>query len=67
MCEQAGITDVTRVNIDLDSLTTPGTLAVGGGVTTLVSVHGTGVRRLAYGAAFDRFAERIACMRQGRP
>ena len=32
-------------------------------VTTLVLVHGTGVRQPAYGAAFDRFAERIAKIR----
>ena len=32
-------------------------------VTTLVLVHGTGVRQPAYSAAFDRFAERIARIR----
>jgi hypothetical protein len=34
-----------------------------GDVTTLVFVHGTGVRQPAYGAAFGRFAERIAKLR----
>jgi hypothetical protein len=32
-------------------------------MTTLLFVHGTGVRQPAYGAAFDRFAERIAGIR----
>src|SRR5262249_39299178 len=32
-------------------------------LTTLLLVHGTGVREPAYGAAFDRFAERIADIR----
>ena len=36
-----------------------------GDVTTLVFVHGTGVRQPAYGVAFDRFAERIARIRPG--
>lgn len=34
-------------------------------MTTLVFVHGTGVRQPAYGTAFDRFADRIAKIRPG--
>jgi len=36
---------------------------LGGDVTTLVLVHGTGTRQPAYGTAFDRFVERIAGIR----
>jgi hypothetical protein len=36
-----------------------------GDVTTLLFVHGTGVRQPAYGVALDRFAEQIAVIRPG--